>query len=81
MIQWQWLPNGGSGNRHRVNISMADEAPQTAEQRRREIIERITSDEALMSQYRASRASFERGEPAIPGEQVRAEAKARRQRA
>ena len=59
---------------------MAAKKPQNAERRRREIIERITNNEAVMAQYRASRASFERGER-IPFAQIRAEAEARRRRA
>jgi hypothetical protein len=51
-----------------------------AEARRREALERMGSNEALMRQYTASKDAFERGDPAIPGPQVRAEAAARAQR-
>jgi hypothetical protein len=81
MVQWWYLLATGPEMGDSESILMADETSQPTEKRQREIIERITSDEALVAQYRASRASFERGELAIPGEHVRAEAKARRQRA
>jgi hypothetical protein len=40
----------------------------------------MSANELLMRQHKASRASFERGEPAIPGPQVRAEAAERDRR-
>lgn len=49
-----------------------------AERRRREVVARVTESEFVMAQHRASRAAKERGEPLIPGKQVRAEAKERR---
>ena len=57
---------------------MARKKQDEKERCRREVIALVTSNEAVMAQYRASRASYERGEPAIPGEQVVAEARARR---
>jgi hypothetical protein len=49
---------------------MAGQKPRGAEERRQEIIARITASETLMAQHRASRASYERGEPAIPADEV-----------
>ncbi len=51
------------------------------EQRRRAVIALLASSAALIDQHRAARAAIERGEPLVPGKQVIAEAKARRQRA
>ncbi len=52
-----------------------------AEQRRLRVIALAIGSDTAMAQYRASRVSWERGAPAIPGAHVRAEAEARRQRA
>lgn len=60
---------------------MATKARRGNEERRREVVALVTSREALMKQHRESRASYERGEPPIPGEQVRREAQERRERA
>jgi hypothetical protein len=60
---------------------MANRDRKRAEERRRKVIDLVTGNEAVMAQYRASRASWERGEKPIPGGQVRADAKARRERA
>ena len=60
---------------------MGTQGQNTVEQRRLRVIELVSRNEAVMAQYRASRASRERGEPAIPAAQVQAEAKARRRRA
>ena len=49
--------------------------------RKRQVLKRARRNEALVAQDRASRASFERGELAIPGRQVKAEADARARRA
>ena len=51
-----------------------------AAQRQRAALERMQANEPLMRQHNASRASFDRGEPAIPGPQVRTEAAEREQR-
>jgi len=60
---------------------MAEQTPRGAEERRREIIARVTRSEAVMAQHRASRASFERGEPAIPADQVWTDEEDRSERA
>jgi hypothetical protein len=49
---------------------MAGRKSQRAEERRREIIARIVGSETVMAQHRASKASYERGEPAIPAVEV-----------
>jgi hypothetical protein len=60
---------------------MSDQHNDESEARRRAIIERITRNPTIMARVRASRASYERGEPAIPFSRVRAEAEARNRRA
>lgn len=59
---------------------MAAKKSDDTERRRREIIERMTSNEVLMASYRVARVESERGER-IPFAQIRAEAEARRRRA
>jgi hypothetical protein len=49
---------------------MAGRKSQGAEERRQAIISLITNNEMLMAQLRASKASYERGEPAIPAVEV-----------
>ncbi len=60
---------------------MATKKQREAEERQRKVIALVTGSEVIMAQHRAAMASRARGEPAIPGEQVRAEARARRKRA
>ena len=40
-----------------------------ADERRQAIISLITNHEMMMAQFRASKASYERGEPAIPADE------------
>ena len=60
---------------------MATKKQREAEERRRKVIALVTGSEVVMRQIEAARAARARGEPLIPGEQVRAEARARRKRA
>ena len=60
--------------------SITKRTDRAAVARRRAALDRMNANEPLMRQHNASRASFERGEPTIPGPQVRTEAAERERR-
>jgi hypothetical protein len=60
------------------NEMVAKRKSRDREQRRKEVIARVSASEVVMAQHRDSRARHERGERGVPFAQIRAEAEERR---